>query len=193
MIYLRVKPRVMAAEGRTLRLCEVADWLGDARLRLDDMPVALPEKEGIWTIDALALIEQIQSRLPEETVYVLGDGTGWLHRQSAGGRCRRDEHGVAYALRAAAACVLLAVGGALAIAWFHTDVNMAGAQRALFTAVAGEEASHPLLLALPYALGVGFGVATYYALVGRRTVSPLAVKLREYRESIEKNARHDQP
>ena len=44
-----------------------------------------------------------------------------------------------------------------------------------------------MLLSIPYAIGVFFGVSLFYALLGRKgTVSPLEVKLGEYRKTVEK-------
>ncbi len=188
MVYIRIKPRIMAMVGETLALGDVADLLSDARLNLAQLRVSLPKGAGIWQVDALQLIVQIQEHAPDEVINVLGDGTGWLHRETKKARRMRHEGGAGYWLRAGLACLLLAAGAALAIGWFHADVNMADAQNALYTAVAGREAASPLLIAVPYALGVGLGVALYYALIGRKTVSPLTVKMREYREDIEKNA-----
>jgi stage V sporulation protein AA len=76
---------------------------------------------------------------------------------------------------------LLFVGSAMAIAWFHADVNMQAAQRAVARVLTGQAQWNPWWIALPYALGVGSGVALYYALIGRKTVSPLEIKLGEYR------------
>lgn len=188
MVYLRVKKRVMAMVGEKLSLGDVADVMADARLSLSEMNIAMPRGAGIWPIDALQLIVQIQEKAPDEVVNVLGDGTGWLHRETKRAREIRKGGHIGYGLRAAAVCLLLAAGSALAIAWFHADVNMADAQNALYKAVAGGAPAHPLLVALPYALGMAVGVALYYALIGRKTVSPLTVKLREYREDVEKNA-----
>lgn len=189
MIYLRVKPRVMARVGERLTLSQVADVLAGAELRLGEMRIDLPNRSGIWQIDALRLIMQIRETYPQETINVLGDGVGWLHRETRGERRAKDERRPGYLLRVALVCLLLACGSALTIAWFHADVNMPEAQRTLFHAIAGEEAKSPLLIAVPYALGVGAGVALYYALIGRKTVSPLSIKLREYRENVERNAK----
>ena len=89
-------------------------------------------------------------------------------------------------LRAAAAFVLLLVGSALAITWFHADVNMLDAQQGLFRLVTGREVENQWLITIPYAVGIFFGVALFYALLGRKgTVSPLEIKLAEYRQSAE--------
>ena len=82
MIYLRMKPRVTARVGQMLTLADVADVLADASLSIGALPVSLPLEEGIWPLDALTLIMRISEKAPNETVNVLGDGTGWLHRQA---------------------------------------------------------------------------------------------------------------
>lgn len=189
MVYIRVKKRVTAEEGEPLTLSQVADVLADASLGISAMPISLPRGVGIWQMDALQLIVQLQAKVPGEVINVLGDGMGWLHRETPKARGRMRGKRLSYIVRVAAACVLLAVGSAFAIGWFHADVNMAEAQTALYTTVAGSAPKHPLLVALPYAMGVLLGVLLYYALIGKKTVSPLTVKLREYRETIEKNAK----
>ena len=187
MIYLRMKPRVTARVGQKLTLADVADVLADASLSIGALPVSLPLEEGIWPLDALTLIMRISEKAPNETVNVLGDGTGWLHRQAKTAAEKRRAWGW-QALRTAVVCVLLFAGSALTIGWFHTDVNMEEAQAAIFRAVAGREPASPLWIAVPYAAGVGLGALLYYLRIRRDEASPLTVKLREYAEDMEKNA-----
>lgn len=82
MIFIRVKPCVMANVGQVIKLGEVADFLADARFQLGTLPVTLPMGQGVWQMDALQLIVQIQDQYPEEIVHILGDGMGWLHRET---------------------------------------------------------------------------------------------------------------
>ena len=185
MVYIRIKKRVTAREGERLKLGQVADVMADAGLRLSQMPVALPRGAGIWQVDALQLILQMQEKAPGEVVNVLGDGIGWLHREAKASGGRKRALDIA---RAAIACLLLFFGSALAIGWFHSDVNMGRAQASLYEAVSGKAPAGPLSVALPYAGGVLLGVLLYYALIGKKSVSPLTVKLRAYREMIEQNA-----
>jgi hypothetical protein len=84
------------------------------------------------------------------------------------------------------AFLLLMAGSALAITWFHADVNMMDAQQALFRFITGHQAENEWLITGPYAAGVFFGVSLFYALLGkRRSVAPLEIKLEEYRQAAE--------
>ena len=78
------------------------------------------------------------------------------------------------------------MGSALAITWFHADVNMLDAQQSLYRMLTGREAENTVWITLPYSVGVFFGVSLFYALLGRkRTIAPLDIKLNEYRQSAE--------
>ena len=89
-------------------------------------------------------------------------------------------------LRTIFAFLILMVGSALAITWFHADVNMLDAQQSLYKLITGTQPENAWLITGPYAAGVFFGVALFYALLGkRRTVAPLEIKLEEYRQSAE--------
>ena len=66
---------------------------------------------------------------------------------------------------------------------------MEKAQQTFVRRLSGREADNPVTIAVPYALGVTIGVGGYYALIGKRkTVSPLDIKLNEYRTKAEKTA-----
>ena len=82
MIYLRVRPRVTANVDEALWLKDVAGFIADARCRLNEMRIILPKGAGVWQVDAPQLIMQIMEKHPRETIQVLGDGMGWLHRET---------------------------------------------------------------------------------------------------------------
>jgi len=178
MIYLRLRESTTIEPGHPTRLGEVADVLADASLKLHALPINAPRNVGVWKVDALSLIREIQAHYPKESVVLLGSAQGTLI-------CKRERKPRWGGLRAALAFALLFAGSAMAIAWFHTDVNMLEAQRSVAQILTGHGSTNPWWIALPYALGVGSGVAFYYALMGRKTASPLDIKLSEYRRQTQ--------
>ncbi len=183
MIYLRIRETTKLAPGGTLRLGDIADVLADASLRLNELPVQAPTRVGIWRMDAMEVIRDIQKRFPAESVVLLGSSQGILILE------KPKEHRLSW-LRATLVFALLFVGSAMAIAWFHADVNMTGAQHTVAAWLTGRQVTNAWWVALPYALGVGSGVAFYYALIGRKTASPLDMKLTEYRrQTMDRMAR----
>ncbi|MEG0768090.1 MAG: hypothetical protein RR482_10265 [Clostridia bacterium] len=182
MIYLTLKPRVTFAPGKSLRLMDVAQVLADASLHAAEMPLDLPGEKGIWKLEAMWILKQMRAHWPDESITVLGNEIGYLHREVP---VSRDPWRI---VRTALLFLILMVGSALAVAWFHADVDMPRAQQALYQWITGREAGNSLWIALPYALGMGIGVMLYYALIGRKTVSPLDIKLNAYRSEVEENA-----
>lgn len=187
MIYLRMLESVECNVRQELRVPDLCDTLCDARIDLRDVPVCVPQEEGVYCVQAMQVVRAIGARYPGEQVSLMGTGTTLLTR-------RRERKKRGMALRTAIAFLVLLTGSALAIMWFHADVNMFEAQKEMYRAITGGSEPSAWLVALPYALGVGLGVAFYYALIGKKTISPLDVKLSEYKTSIlkERAAREEQ-
>ena len=178
MLYLQLKARTTKKPGEALFVRDVADALDSEGQQVMDLPVECPEKEGVWRLPAMAVVKAVMPVCPEVTV--LGPSECFVHivPEEKRNRTRPIRTGLAF--------LLLMVGSALAITWFHADVNMLDAQQSLYRMLTGREAESTMWITLPYSVGVFFGVSLFYALLGRkRTVAPLDIKLNEYRQSAE--------
>lgn len=178
MLYVQIKPRATLSPGESLMVRHVADALDAQGTQVMDLPIECPQTPGVWRLPAMAVIQAVSAVCPDITV--LGPPECFVHIVPP------DKRNRTHILRTIFAFLLLMVGSALAITWFHADVNMQDAQRALYRFVTGQEIDNMWMLTLPYAIGVFFGVALFYALLGKKkTVSPLEIKLEEYRKSAE--------
>ncbi len=178
MLYLQMKARATKRPGETLYVRDVADARDSEGAQVMDLKVECPKKEGVWRLPAMAVVQAVMEKCPEVTV--LGPAQCFVHIVPENKRNRTRP------LRTALAFLLLMVGSALAITWFHADVNMLDAQQSLYRMLTGQEAENTLWITIPYSIGVFFGVSLFYALIGKkRTVAPLAIKLEEYRQSAE--------
>lgn len=178
MLYLQLKARATISPGEQLLVRHIADALDSDGEKVMDFPVDCVSKEGVWRLPAMAVVKAVIQKCPE--VSVLGPSECFLHilPQEKKNRSRP--------IRTAFAFFVLLVGSALAITWFHADVNMLDAQQTLFKLITGHQAENPWMITAPYAAGVFFGVSMFYALIGRRrSVAPLEIKLEEYRHSAE--------
>ena len=173
-----MKVRATIRPGEQLLLRHIADALDSQGMKVMDLPVECTKKEGVWRLPAIAAVKAVIPVCPD--VILLGPAECFVHILPEEKRNR------ARILRTAFAFFVLAVGSALAITWFHADVNMMDAQQSLYRLITGSQPESPWLITAPYALGVFFGVSLFYALLGkRRTVAPLEIKLEEYRRSAE--------
>ena len=53
-------------------------------------------------------------------------------------------------------------GSALAIMYFHSDVNMNEAHQMIYYLISGEKASKPTLLSIAYSIGIGAGIFIFF-------------------------------
>ena len=178
MLYLQLKARATAKPGEQLLVRHVADALDSEGEKVMDLPVECTAKEGVWRLPAIAVVKSVMPICPD--IQMLGPSECFVHILPENKRNRSRP------IRTVFAFLILLMGSALAITWFHADVNMLDAQQALFRFVTGHQAENEWLITGPYAAGVFFGVSLFYALLGkRRSIAPLEIKLEEYRQSAE--------
>ena len=178
MLYLQIKARAALHPGEQLRVRHVADARDTDGNVVMDLPVECPAKAGVWRLPAIAIVKAMEKTCPQITV--LGQGECFVHVVPDSRRNRT------HPLRTVLAFLLLLLGSALAITWFHADVNMLDAQQSLYKLLTGHESENIWLITIPYSIGIFLGVSLFYALIGRKgTVAPLNIKLEEYRQSAE--------
>ncbi len=183
MIYIQLNTRVKLTPGQKLRLGDAARVMGAKGLEKVLLPC--PEQLGIWKLPAIDVAKAASTALPGEDVTMLGPDVCFIHRVVD----RKSDF--TRLLRTAAAFLILCLGAALGLSWFHADVDMPRAQFEVYKALTGEEPSDPRLITIPYIIGVALGVAVFYALPSRKATTPLEVKLTEYQADMEQTEGRD--
>lgn len=183
MIYCQLQNRTKLAMGQPLRLSSAARVI--APRSIDGIELFCPAEEGVWKLSALDCAAALRRACPDEEVTMLGADVCYVHRVHA------DRPDRWKWLRTAAAFILLLMGSALGLSWFHSDVDMPAAQMMVYRTLTGQEVHDPRLITVPYCIGVALGVAVFYALPSRRATTPLEVKLTEYQEDMEKTEGKD--
>ena len=179
MIYCQLNNRVRLLPGAPLTLGQIARVASPADL--SGLPIPCPDRQGVWRITPADILPLLQSACPGEDVTFLGADACYVHRIR-----RRPAP-----LRTAAAFLILMLGSALGLAWFHSDVDMPQAQLSVYRAITGEAPADPRLITWPYIIGVAAGVCVFYALPSRSRSTPMEVKLNAYLESMEETEGKD--
>lgn len=85
--------------------------------------------------------------------------------------------------------LLLFVGSALAIMNFHEDVSMQAVHQKIYKMVTGKEISKPLLLQIPYSIGLGLGMIIFFNHIFKKRFneepSPLEVEIFNYQQDLD--------
>ena len=183
MIYIQLSNRAKVTMGQTLQVGDAAKVLAPSGT--EKLALPCPEREGVWKLQAIDVARVVQAAHPQEDVTLMGADVCYVHRVKENGR------DLTRPLRTAAAFIILCLGSALGLAWFHSDVDMPHAQAAVYQAITGEEPRDMRLITIPYVIGVTLGVAVFYALPARSATTPLEVKLTAYQEDMEKTEGKD--
>ena len=84
---------------------------------------------------------------------------------------------------------LLFIGAALTILNFHEDVSMQEVHQRIYTIITGEKEFKPLLLQIPYSIGLGLGMMLFFNHIFRKRIneepSPLEVEMFNYQQSLD--------
>jgi stage V sporulation protein AA len=174
-IFLRPRSFVTVPPGGDVRLAEVADIVTDGSglggVRVGEGPAA-----GRYRVLPLtSVVRAVSEAAPEAEIHILGANDVVLRGRTAAPRLG--------GLLAAAAWLLLLVGGAMTMLNFHADVGMSAAHRELYRLLTGHTADHPLLLEIPYAVGVGLGVLLFFRPRGGEP-GPLELETARYERSL---------
>lgn len=85
--------------------------------------------------------------------------------------------------------LLLFIGSGLAIMNFHEDVSMLQVHQKIFKMITGREEEHPLLLQIPYSLGIGIGMILFFNHLFKKRFneepSPLEVEMFLYQQNLD--------
>ena len=136
--------------------------LGDvAQLAGDSSVVELLQNEIVYkitahdkthvVIDVMKVIEIIQQKASHVQINLLGSG------QTLVEIIYEKRHTQFFGL----VWLLLFIGAALAIIYFHEDVSMQQVHQRLYYMITGEFNAQPLLFQIPYSLGLGLGMVLF--------------------------------
>ena len=166
--------------------------LGDvAQLAGDSSVVELLQNEIVYkitahdkthvVIDVMKVIEIIQQKASHVQINLLDSGQTLVEIIYE----KKKTHPIFFGL----VWLLLFIGAALAIIYFHEDVSMQQVHQRLYYMITGEFNAQPLLFQIPYSLGLGLGMVLFFNHVFQKRIneepSPLEVEMFQYQQSLD--------
>lgn len=189
-VYIRPKERLSLRPGEYLTVGQAAEVVavdsggGDLRRIVVGIPVSdwSPRQGGVRVVQAIDLVAAIKRRLPHVNVHLIGPTETIVDLEDLG--VSKPPW-----LKVTAVWLLLFVGSGLTIMNFHADVSMVRVHQRVYHLITGEYKAHPYILQIPYAFGVGLGMALFFNHLLRRKInenepSPLEVEVFQYEQMI---------
>ena len=183
MVYLRLKKKVRVSPGQKLRLGDIAQVLADESVmsivRLEVYQSSLQDG-NLVVVDVLDVIERIRRVHPELDIRSVGPAQTIIETEVR----RRIPPTVWVAM----IWLLLFVGSGLALMNFHTDVSMKSVHQRIHYLDTGKHEARPLILQIPYSLGIGVGMILFFNHLFKRRFndepSPLELEMYLYEENL---------
>ncbi|PRX39964.1 stage V sporulation protein AA [Planifilum fimeticola] len=183
VVYLRLKKKVRVSPGQKLRLGDIAQVLADESVmsivRLEVYRSSLRDG-NLVVIDVMDVIERIRRVHSDLDVRSVGPAQTIIETE-----VRRR---VPSAVWVVMIWLLLFVGSGLALMNFHTDVSMKSVHQRIYYLVTGQHDARPLILQIPYSLGIGVGMILFFNHLFKRRFndepSPLELEMFLYQENL---------
>ncbi|WP_314728244.1 stage V sporulation protein AA [Bacillus sp. Marseille-Q3570] len=184
-VYLRMRHRLLASPGQTIRIKELAQLVGpdDVIQEIGHMTVhkITVEDKTIVIIDLMKVLKAIKERFPSLDIQTVGTPQTIIEVQYKQSKIT----GVYFVV----VWLLLFIGAALAIMNFHEDVSMQQVHQKIYYLVTGRKNDYPLLLQVPYSLGLGLGMVLFFNHIFKKRFneepSPLEVEMFNYQQDLD--------
>ena len=183
-----MRQQVNAHPGQSLTLADLAE-LGGHQEVVDEVAglEVIARAQLHQTVSALTLLRAIRAQAPDAAVHLLGATRTVVEPVIA------SPPALVW-MRTVLVGAMLFVGSAMAIMNFHADVDMPKVQAAIYRVIAGQEPKRPLVMQIPYSLGVGAGILLFFRGAGRiREPGPLQLETDAYqRKIVQHYQRHEE-
>ncbi|MCT4604506.1 MAG: stage V sporulation protein AA [Marinisporobacter sp.] len=188
-IYIQLKDGHDAIPGNKVLIKDLTvilaeDSIRERLLNLEVLEVPKDAQEHI-VVSILTIMEKIKKEDPNIKVFPIGQAEILV---KIAYQSKNDRKGWLL-FKLFIVCIVLFVGSGLALMNFHADVNMREAHREVYKMLTGIDEKRPLILQIPYSLGIGFGMAVFFNHIlpksFRNEPSPMEVEMASYRKNID--------
>ncbi|MGE6538425.1 stage V sporulation protein AA [Bacillus luti] len=184
-IYIKMRNRLKVSPSYEVKLGDVAQLAGDAfvveALQNEIVYKITAHDKTHVVIDVMKIIEIIEKKAAHIQINLLGSGQTLVEIIYE----KKKVHPVFFGL----AWLLLFIGAALAIIYFHEDVSMQQVHQRLYYMITGEFKEQPLLFQIPYSVGLGLGMVLFFNHVFQKRIneepSPLEVEMFQYQQALD--------
>ncbi|MDG4655698.1 stage V sporulation protein AA [Ectobacillus antri] len=184
-VYIKMRQRLQVSPAYQLKLRDVAQLSGNEEVIsiLKDLVVyeVTPKDKTHVVIDVMKVIEVIQSHKEDVEINTVGPAQVIVEIVYEKKRVNP--------LFFVAVWLLLFFGSGLAIIYFHEDVSMQQVHQRIYSMVTGDWVNKPLVLQIPYSIGLGLGMVLFFNHVFQKRIneepSPLEVEMFQYQQSLD--------
>lgn len=186
-VYFQFKSNPQVDIGKPVYLKDIAyiSCTDELRFQAENIEILPRAIEASYAIRAVDIIQLIKDNMSYATVNLLGKENMLLEPRNAAAKPSSIRTFLTVLLTA----ILLFIGAGLAIMYFHEDVNMDETHKTIYKMITGVRDEKPHLISIPYSIGLGLGIATFFDVFSLdkkdNKPGPLEIELYKYNKDIE--------
>lgn len=183
MVYIALKDKITVDTGSELSIGNLGKvFCNNASIKgmVENLRVyRAPEKENWDYLDSNYIVNKAVGYNPNLDVSMIGATEVLIEIKS-----KERENKLLNFLKVSMVLIILFFGSAIAIVNFHEDVNMTKSLEKIYTTFTGNKKSKPLIMTIPYSLGMGLGIIGFFNRVisssERRKKEPGPMEIESY-------------
>ncbi|MBM7701658.1 stage V sporulation protein AA [Metabacillus iocasae] len=184
-VYLRMRHRVQVHPNETVVVGQIAMIVADEEIkqRIEGTVIRRVNMsdKNIVIIDLMKVINELNSQFKNLSIQTVGPSQTIIEVVY-----RKRNYSFPLFI---AVWLLLFIGASLAIMNFHEDVSMRAVHQKIFYMLTGIRDEKPLLLQIPYSIGLGLGMVLFFNHLFRKRIneepSPLEVEMFNYQQDLD--------
>lgn len=189
-IYVRLYRRTIIQEKQIVLIGQVADIAAPPEIKaiVEAMPILnIKEhtRKGKYAITIIEIINKVWGQYPAADVQSVGDPDAVIEYMPK----KIKEHSVLEWAKAIAGAIIVFAGASVAIMTYNTDTSLGKTFTILNRIFTGKEVDNPILITIPYSIGIALGVIFFFNHLGRRKITedptPMQVEMELYEVNAE--------
>lgn len=160
---------------------------------IENLNIYKSKKEENWDfINTYDITEKIEKKYKDVDINLLGPPEVLLEIKSP-----EKSRPIIQFFKILSICIILFLGSGIAIVNFHEDVNMEKSIEKIYYTVTGEKKSKPKIITIPYSIGIGIGVITFFSRIiskserRNKEPGPMEIELFLYNKDMEEYILND--
>lgn len=185
-MFIRLKETVAILPSTHVQLNNLADIVAERQLKHQagalKIRFARATSGKAIVITALDVVKCINEGCPNVNLHLVGNNDCLV--TITGNEIKHWQRWFGVVL----VCMILFFGSAMAVMNFHTDVSMPKVHQQIYRIITGVELENPLIMQIPYSLGIGFGMLLFFNHLFRKEINneptPLEVEMFLYQQNV---------
>lgn len=189
-IYVRAYKRKTLQGLTSVTIKEIADVAAplDVKDKVDAMRIFFvpdTQKNGRYIITIIDVINAIWKEYPKADVQSVGDPDIVIEYRKNGPKTQDVWEWV----KVFGLCLIVFAGATVAIMTYNTDTSLGKTFVILNRIFTGKQEEQPLLLTIPYSIGIAAGILVFFNHFGLKKITddptPMQVEIKQYEKNVE--------